>query len=172
VLAAFWGFTGMETPMRLLSSCGLLACLAAPVQAADPAEVQRLAEAFCAAVRASDEAAAEALMSPPLREGIAALRIANEAFLAANPGEKPPLGNGLRLTAYQDYPESCTPEAVTEAGAELLYQPAGATDGAWRDRLAVADGPDGKPVIADILYAPDLAERFSDWLVVTAADGS
>jgi hypothetical protein len=158
--------------MRHFHCCGLLACLAAPVQAADPAEVQRLAEAFCAAVRSGDEAGAEVLMSPALRDGIAALRVANEAFLAANPGEKPPLGNGLRLTAWQDYPESCTPQAVTEAGADLVYQPAGATDGAWRDRLEIETGPDGTAVIADILYAPDLAERFSDWLVVTAADGS
>jgi hypothetical protein len=133
--------------------------------------VQRLAETFCAAVRASDEAAAEALMTPALREAIAALREANDAFLAANPGEKPPLGNGLRLTAYQDYPESCTPEAVTEAGADLVYQPAGVTDGAWRDRLEVNMGPEGEPSVSDILYAPDLRDRFSDWLVITTAEG-
>lgn len=158
--------------MRLFWSCGLLACLGAPVHAADPVEVHRLAEAFCAAVRAGDEAGAEALMSPTLRDGIAALRVANKAFLAANPGEKPPLGNGLRLTAYPDYPESCTPEAVTETGTVLAYQPAGAADGAWRDRLEIETGPDGKAVISDILFAPDLADQFSDWLVVTAADGS
>ena len=150
----------------------LLALLAGPAQAADPSAVQRLAEAFCAAVRASDEAAAEALMTQELRDGVAALRIVNEAFVAENPGEKPPLGNGLRLTAYQDYPESCTPEAVTDLGAELVYQPAGVTDGAWRDRLEVVEGPGGQPLVSDILYAPDLAERFSAWLVVTAAEGS
>jgi hypothetical protein len=158
--------------MRLFRLSGLLACLAAPVHAADPAGVLRLAEDFCTAVRASDEAAAEALMTPALRDGIAALRVANEAFMAANPGEKPPLGNGLRLTAYQDYPESCTPEAVSETGADLVYQPAGVTDGAWRDRLEVVAGPEGEALISDILYAPDLTERFSDWLVVTAAEGS
>jgi hypothetical protein len=157
--------------MRAFRLTLLLAILTGPAQAADPAAVQRLAETFCAAVRASDEAAAEALMTPALREGIAALRVANEAFLAANPGDKPPLGNGLRLTSYQDYPESCTPEAVTEAGAVLVYQPAGVTDGAWRDRLEVVTGPDGQPLLSDILYAPDLTDRFSDWLVVTAAEG-
>ena len=157
--------------MRLVRFSGLLACLAAPGEAADPADVQRLAEAFCAAVRASDEAAAEALMAPALRDRIAALRIANEAFLAADPGDKPPLGNGLRLTAYQDYPESCMPEAVGESGAVLAYQPAGVTDGAWRDELEVEIGPAGEPVMSDILYAPDLAERFSDWLVLTTEEG-
>lgn len=146
--------------------------LAGPAQADGPASVQRLAEAFCAAVRASDEAAAEALMTPALRDGIAALRVANAAFIAENPGDKPPLGNGLRLTAYQDYPESCTPEAVTDVGAVLVYQPAGVTDGAWRDRLEVEAAPDGQPLVSDILYAPDLTDRFSSWLVVTAAEGS
>jgi hypothetical protein len=158
--------------MRHFHVSFILAALAAPAQASDPAAVQRLAEAFCAAVRASDEAAAEALMAPSLREGIAALRVANEAFLLAYPGDKPPLGNGLRLTAYQDYPESCVPEAVTVEGAVLVYQPAGVIGGAWRDRLEVGAGPDGKPLVTDILYAPDLAQRFSDWLVLTAAEGS
>ena len=65
-----------------------------------------------------------------------------------------------------------TPEAVTETGTVLAYQPTGAADGAWRDRLEIETGPDGKAVISDILFAPDLADQFSDWLVVTAADGS
>jgi hypothetical protein len=158
--------------MRAFRLTLLLGILTGPAQAADPAAVQRLAEAFCAAVRASDEAAAEALMTEELRDGIAALRVANEAFLAENPGEKPPLGNGLRLTAWQDYPESCTPEAVTDLGAVLVYQPAGVTDGEWRDRLEVVTGADGQPLLSDILYAPDFKERFSDWLVATAAEGS
>ena len=158
--------------MRLFHMGFLLAFLAAPAQASDTADVQRLAEAFCAAVRAGDEAAAEALMLPTLRKGIDALRVANDAFLLAYPGDKPPLGNGLRLTAYQDYPESCIPETVTRDGAVLVYQPAGVIGGAWRDRLEVAPGPDGRPLVSDILYAPDLAQRFSDWLAVTAAEGS
>lgn len=160
---------------RLRLSC-LLAFLAAPAHAADPAvdpaAVQRLAEAFCAAVRASDEPAAEAMMAPALREGIATLRVADAAFIAANPDDKPPLGNGLRLTAFPDYPESCTPEAITETGADLVYQPAGVAGGAWRDRLEVVPGPDGQPLLSDIRYAPDLSARFSTWLIVTAAEGS
>jgi hypothetical protein len=54
----------------------------------------------------------------------------------------------------------------------LVYQPAGVTGGAWRDRLEVETGPDGNPLVSDILYAPDFAQRFSDWLVVTAKEGN
>jgi hypothetical protein len=113
----------------------------------------------------------EALMTPALRFAITHLRRADAAFQAAHPGEKPPQGNGLRLTAFQDYPESCTPEAVGDSGAVRLCQPAGIAGGVWRDRLKVVIGPDGTPMVSDILFAPDLTDCFSDWLKVATDDG-
>jgi hypothetical protein len=153
----------VPSPSRLAPAAALaLAAAALPARAgSDPAA---LAAAFCAAVRAGDETAAEALMTPELRAGVLRLRAADAAFRAIYPGEKPPLGDGLMLTGYVDYPESCTAEEADTAGAVLVYAPAGAPADVWRDRLVFAPGPDGGLLIAEILYAPDGAARFSDWL--------
>ncbi len=120
-------------------------------------------EAFCAAVRASDEAAAEALMTAELQSAVAALRTSDAEFRSASPTEKPPLGDGLRLTAFQDYPESCTVSEATSESVVLTYAPAGAPDAVWRDQLLLVP-VDGGLRIADILYAPDGVYRFSGWL--------
>jgi hypothetical protein len=139
----------------------------APARAED-ASALTLAAAFCAAVRASDEAAAEALMPPELQAAIAALRDSDARFRTAYPGDKPPLGDGLALTAYQDYPESCTPEEVSSASVVLAYVPAGAPDGVWRDQLELVTLSDGSLRVADIRYAPDGNRRFSGWLAEAA----
>jgi hypothetical protein len=119
--------------------------------------------AFCAAVRASDEAAAEELMTAELQSAVAELRASDAAFRNASPTEKPPLGDGLRLTAFPDYPESCTVSEATSESVVLTYAPAGAPDAIWRDQLLLVP-VDGALRIADILYAPDGTYRFSSWL--------
>jgi hypothetical protein len=123
----------------------------------------RVGEAFCAAVRASDEAAAQALMTAELQSAVADLRASDAAFRNASPTEKPPLGDGLRLTAFPDYPESCTVSEATSESVVLTYAPAGAPDAIWRDQLLLVP-VDGALRIADILYAPDGTYRFSSWL--------
>ena len=145
-----------------------LIVLAAGPAVATPA-AEAVARTFCEAVRAADEAAAEALMTPDLQAAIARLRAADLAYRATYPGDKPPLGDGLRLTAFPDGLESCTPEAVTAEGADLILAPAGAPDAPWRDRLVLAPAPDGGVLVADILFAPDRATRFSDWLADSAS---
>lgn len=154
----------MSHPVAL----ALTALLLAGTARADDSAAGQLARAFCAAVRSGNEAAAEALMTPELQTAIAALRVADDAFRAAQPDEKPPLGDGLRLTAFPDQPESCTPDEVTSGSVVLTYVPAGAADGLWRDQLLLV--PVGKDLkVADILYAPDGTYRFSRWLAESAA---
>jgi hypothetical protein len=153
----------------ILVRAALALTLLAPAPArAEEGSALTLATAFCAAVRASDEAAAEALMTPELQAAVAALRSSDARFRTAYPGDKPPLGNGLQLTAYQDYPESCTPEEVSSASVVLAYVPAGAPDGVWRDQLELVTVPEGGLRVADILYAPDGTQRFSAWLTEAA----
>jgi hypothetical protein len=151
-------------PLGRIALTAALALPAAALPARAGSDPAALAAAFCVTVRAGDETAAEALMTPELRAGIVRLRAADAAFRAIYPGDKPPLGDGLRLTGYVDYPESCAAEEAGPAGAVLVYAPAGAPADVWRDRLVFAPGPDGTPRIADILYAPDQTARFSDWL--------
>ena len=136
----------------------------APAARAGDDAARTLATAFCAAVRASDETAAEALMTPALQAAIAALRASDARYRTTFPDDKPPLGDGLALTAYQDYPESCTPEQVSATSVVLAYVPAGAPGEVWRDRLELVALADGSLRVADILYAPDGTRRFSGWL--------
>lgn len=131
--------------------------------------VDAVARAFCEAVRLSDEAAAEALMTPDLQAAIARLRLSDAAFREAHPGEKPPLGDGLRLTAFPDGLQSCTPEAVTPDSAGLVYAPGIDPSSQWRDRLVLVTAPDGGVLVADILYAPDQTTGFAAWLEEAAA---
>ena len=156
--------------MRILAVLGLavLAAAGAGQGSAQDSPAERVALAFCAAVRAGDTGAAEALMTPALRSAIAQLQIADAAFRSAHPEDKPPLGDGLRLAGFPDAAETCVPEEVTATGAVLAYVPQGAPDGAWRDRLILEPGPDGAPLIADIVFAPGPGDRFSTWLAESA----
>jgi hypothetical protein len=148
--------------LRATLIASLAVWAAAPALASPAADT--VATAFCEAVRASDEAAAEALMTPELQAAIARLRQTDAAFRTAHPDEKPPLGDGLRLTAFPDGLQSCTPEAVAADSAVLVYAPGIDPAAQWRDRLVLVPAPDGRVLVADILYAPDQTAGFAAWL--------
>lgn len=143
-----------------------LAASAAAAAAPDPAS---LARQFCDALRAGDPAGAEALMTAELQVAIARLREADADYRIAYPQDKPPLGDGLRLTAFPDGLESCTPETVSAESADLVFAPGSDPSATWRDRLILVATPDGGVLVADILYAPDQTARFSDWLADAAS---
>jgi hypothetical protein len=148
---------------------GLLSGTTAKAQ--NPVTAETLAVEFCAAAMMFDEAAAEALMTPALRDMVADARAVSDAYAAQYPDDKPPLGDGLALMAYQDAPESCTPEVVTETGAVLIYAPAVEPSAVWRDRLEFTRDAEGRLFISDIVYAPDYMTRFSTWLTeITAVE--
>jgi hypothetical protein len=156
--------------MRLVHTLIVLALagLTASRAAAEP-DPASLALQFCDAMRAGDEAEAEALLSPDLQAAIARLRVADAEFRKAYPDDKPPLGDGLRLTAFPDGLESCTPKAVTPQSVDLVYAPGSDPSATWTDRLVLLAAPDGGVMVADILYAPDRTARFSDWLTESAS---
>lgn len=145
----------------------LMALVALPAMSAPTAEA--LARAFCSAVQMADEAAAEGLMAPDLQAAIGRLRASDAAYRKAYPGDKPPLGDGLRLTAFPDGLERCIPEALTAQSIDLVLMPGSDPAAAWRDRLVLIPAPDGGVLVADILFAPDQTARFSDWLVEAAS---
>lgn len=130
----------------------------------DTAAAGALTRDWCTALTRGREDEAEALMTAPLRRLVREARVADARFRAASPGDKPPLGDGLRLAAFPDGHDRCTPEAVGPAGATLAIEPAGRPDAAWRDRLEFRREADGRLLVSDIRYAPDGTERFSDWL--------
>lgn len=151
----------------LLFVPALVAMSAPSAQASQTAEA--VARAFCAAVRGSDEPAAEALMTPALQAAIARLRAADADYRALFPQDKPPLGDGLRLTAYPDGVLDCRPDAATPDSIDLVYTPGIDPSATWRDRLVLTISPDGAVQVAEILYAPDQTRRFTDWLEEAAS---
>lgn len=142
----------------LLLALALAGCSGAAPKASDAEDVGRR---FCAAVLAGNEAAAVALMSPELQAKVAQVKAFDAGWRQRNPTEKPPLGDGLRLTAWQDAPQSCTPEVAADGSVLLTYVPAGVPTERWQDRLVLSNG--NPPRIADIGYDRDMG-RFDRWL--------
>lgn len=118
---------------------------------------------FCAAVMAGDEGGAISLMVPDLQEKVRALQAFDAGWRARNPDQKPPLGDGLRLTAWQDAPQSCTPEAGPGGTVVVTYAPAGAPADVWRDTL-VLDGHGARLAVTDIRYEPRTGGSFRAWV--------
>lgn len=151
--------------MTIFRFSGLLLLVLASCRGEDPAgDAKRLGLAFCRAVEGNEEQSAEALLSPALQAGIARLRTADAAFRKANPAEKPPLGDGLRLVSFPDALEDCTPLVETPTRMELAYVAKGDPDHGWRDRLLLARAPDGRLAIDDIVYNQKDTQRFSGWI--------
>ncbi len=130
-----------------------------------------LVSEYCKAIQTGDEASAVAMMAPALQEAVAAAQRVNDRFAATHPDEKPPLGDGIRLTAFPDVPQSCQPEVFNENSVTVRYQPEGSPDGAWRDRLILVPDGAGGVQIGDIEFGQSDADTLSLWLLgVTEAE--
>ena len=115
--------------MRLLLSALLLGAsfAALPVHADDAIGLkpEQLGQIFCLSRLGSDEAAIAGLLSPELRGIIDAAWAKEAAWEEANPGEKPPLGDGIPWQAWPDYAAECTVGLATlmktDAKVEIAY---------------------------------------------------
>lgn len=154
--------------MRYLGLAGALFAFGggavADAKAADVDSVESLAEHFCTAVLASDESAAEALMTDALRSRVAKAREADRAFQQAHPGDKPPLGDGLPLSAYPHAPSQCRASGTSAGSIFVNYTFADDPKAGWKDRLIVERSAGGAVRIADIAYAPEHRDRFGETL--------
>lgn len=128
----------------------------AEAHAADTPE--SVAAAFCAARLDPDETAYGPLLTPSLNALIAAAWAKNEAFEKANPGDKPPLGDGIQFQAYPDQSPVCRAGAValgpasTTVDIEHVFPDIENAD--WTDRLVLL--PEGdRLLIDDVLYGPE-----------------
>lgn len=115
-----------------------------------------IAEKFCAAQVAGDEAAVRALFSPELERVVAEAERRNAAVAAAAPDEKPPLGDGIPYQGFPDRAPECRVGAErTKGGAvevEIGYDFPAQPNSGWTDRLVIRPAPDGL-AIDDILFA-------------------
>ncbi len=134
----------------------LLAAMAAAGLAHAASDPRDVAEKFCKARLADDEAGTLALVTPSLRREIEAAKVRSDVIAKATPDEKPPLGDGIPYQAFPDVPGTCAVgETVRTPGRveiEVVYGFPGAANAAWKDRLKiVAEGDD--LLVDDVVYA-------------------
>jgi len=104
--------------MRHLTILPLLLLSALPAQAQMiTITPDQIGQIFCIGSLGNDMAPVEALLTPDLAATIADAWVKDAAFEAANPGDKPPLGDGLPWRTWQDYADGCT-IAEGEVGRE------------------------------------------------------
>jgi len=119
--------------------------------------------AWCTALVRDDEAAAERLMTQSLRAEVARMRAVDRDFRRDHPGDKPPLGDGLRLTSFPDAIASCATLRVDGDTSLVQVTPAGSPDGAWEDRLRLRTEA-GISRVDDVEFGPTGSDRLRVWL--------
>ena len=134
-------------------------------------DVEAVAKSYCVAMIANDEAKAEMLLSDSLRLAITKARETNRLFEAAHPGDKPPLGDGLPLTAYTDQPSKCTPTNMRDGSVTLRYELAYGPEADWQDKL-IFETSTGGAKIADVLFGPEHKHTLSQALATIVNEGT
>ncbi len=88
-------------------------------------KAEQIGQVFCLSRLGNDEGAISGLLSPDLTMVIADAWAKNDAWETANPGEKPPLGDGIPWQAWPDYAAECTVGLATlmatDAKVEIAY---------------------------------------------------
>jgi hypothetical protein len=149
---------------RILAFAGLalgLTSLPASAQMITISPVQ-IGEVFCIARLGNDMAPVSGLLTHGLAEAIATAEKMDAAWEAENPGEKPPLGDGIPWQTYQDYAPECTVGTVLAEGGtatvNINYAFPEAPDANFIDQLALVQVEDplvGAPVwrLDDVIYS-------------------
>jgi len=87
-----------------------------------PAQV---GEMFCLSRLGNDPQAVAGLLTTDLAAAIAEAETRDAQWAAANPGDKPPLGDGIPWQSWPDYAPKCTVGGTTlmmdEASVEIAY---------------------------------------------------
>jgi hypothetical protein len=137
---------------RILAFAGLALTLTTLPAAAQMVTIspQQIGQIFCISRLANDMAPVQGLLTPALTQAIADAEKSNADWEARNPGEKPPLGDGIPWQTWQDYAPECTVGAPGPQGsAELHYHFPDAPDADFVDTLLlvrVEDPSIGQPV--------------------------
>lgn len=146
----------------------------APPPNAPPAlRSDQIGQIFCFSRLGNDEAPITGLLSDELKAAIADAEAKNADWEKANPGEKPPLGDGIPWQSWPDYAPQCevgiTAWMISDAKVEIKYSfpdqpdadftdtlllkrsnPDGAGFSVWRiDNLAYATGSDLRTALGD-----------------------
>lgn len=102
--------------MRLLLTAGLLLATALPALAQDEMPTLRAdqyGEIFCLARLGNDMGPVTGILTPELTAAIADAEAKDAKWAEANPGDKPPLGDGIPWQSWPDYAPKCEVGNVT-----------------------------------------------------------
>jgi hypothetical protein len=115
-----------------------------------------VAEAFCKARLADNEAATLALLTPSLVHVIEEAKARNDVIAKATPDEKPPFGDGIPYQAFPDVAQGCEPGETSDKSGrveiEIVYLFPETPKANWTDRLKLVTEGDGLR-IDDIVFA-------------------
>lgn len=138
--------------MRTILSAVLAASLFALPAVADDTMVtlkpEQIGQIFCLSRTGNDEAVVSGILTDELAAAIEGAWEASDAWEQANPGEKPPLGDGIPWQSWPDYAAECTVGLVTlmktDAKVEIQYGFPDQPDANFTDILLLkrVDNPD------------------------------
>ena len=126
---------------RLVTAALAATCLvSAPAQAQAPGLTpDEVGAIFCLSRTGDDPGVLSGLLTPGLAAVIAEAEAQDAAWAAANPGEKPPLGDGIPWQSVPDHVDTCRADNVgwmmDEATLDITYGFAGAPEITVKDRL-------------------------------------
>ena len=116
--------------------------LAMPVHADDTMvtlKPEQIGQIFCLSRIGNDEAVISGILTAELTTAIDGAWTANDVWEKANPGDKPPLGDGIQWQSWPDYAAGCTVGLVTlmksDAKVEIQYHFPDAADADFTDTL-------------------------------------
>ena len=128
--------------MRILALAILLPLLTLPALADDTMiglKADQVGEIFCLARLGNDTGPIDGLLTEGLRAAIAEADTQNAAWEEKNPGEKPPLGDGVPWQSFPDYAPKCAVGLVslmkTDARVEIAYTFPGDPEADFTDTL-------------------------------------
>lgn len=152
----------MRLAVSLLLSLASTALFASSTLAADGPSA--IANAYCKARLADDEAATLALLTPSLVKTIDEVKTRSDVIAKATPDEKPPFGDGIPYQSFSDLAQGCEAGKAVEKSShievEVNYLFPDTPQANWTDRLKlVAEGD--RLLVDDVLF-PNVANGEPD----------
>lgn len=126
--------------MKLVLSALALTALVTPTNAQMVTLApEQIGEIFCISSTGNDMAPVTALLTDAMAAAISEAVSRNDSSIAAAPGDKPPLGDGLPWRSQPDYAHKCEVMSATISGrdatVELRYSFSDAPDASYIDAL-------------------------------------
>lgn len=139
------------------AAAALAACVVTvPAAAAEQGSPEALGEVFCELTRRDVGKGLLYIFVPPFAQLVDDALARSDEIGAANPDEKPPLGDGIPFQSFPDLAPVCEVGAVKDGPrskyVDIHHKFPDATGADWTDRLVLVRWNGGAWMIDDILY--------------------